>query len=82
MKLLGKRIIVREQKEEAKTSVIIIETEETKPFFVGEVVATGTESPFDVGHKVLLNRYAGGTVEWEGETLQLFTPEDVIAIEQ
>jgi len=78
MKLLGNRIIVREFEEE-ESSIIVLDKQK-KPFFTGEIVAVGTDIGLSVGTTVLLNRHSGGLVEWEGEMLQMFTQEDVIAI--
>lgn len=75
-------MIVRELKEEESKSIIIVEKKEDKTFFIGEIVAVGTETSLTIGKKVLLNRFIGGTVEWEGETLWLFAPDDIIAIEE
>ncbi len=83
MKLLGKRVIIREiEDKKEKHSGIIVQNQQN-PFITGKVVAVGTECDvpdLKIGATVMVNRFIGGQVEWEGETLHMYLPEEIIAI--
>lgn len=80
MKLLGKRVILREIEEKEQKSVIIVINKPKSPFIKGKVVEIGSEvtsvKPKDI---VLVNRQIAGLVEWEGEMIYLVAEEDIIA---
>lgn len=80
MKLLGKRIILRKQTQEAK-STIILATPKESHFYTCTVVAAGNETTTKVGAKALVAAFQVGEVEWEGEKLLMCAEEELIGIE-
>lgn len=80
MKLLGKRIILREiEPKEKKTTIILIEKPKS-PFIKGIVEEIGNEvTAVKLKDTVLVNRQIAGLVEWEDEMIYLVAEEDIIA---
>jgi len=84
MKLLGKRVVFREQAEAEvkKTTIITLNEEEKHPFIKGEVVAVGHEVKDDLlGKVILVNRFQSGMVKWGKEELQMVEASEVIAVQ-
>lgn len=83
MRLLGKRVILREIKdesEEKKPSFIIPGQEEKQsPFMTATIVASGSDTGFSEGSSVLVNRHMCDNITWDGEDLKIILSDDIIA---
>lgn len=79
MKLLGKRVLLKEIEQKEKKSVIVVDRPKS-PFILGKVIEIGSEVTLvKVKDTVLVNRQIAGLVEWEGEMINLVADEDIIA---
>lgn len=91
IKPLGDRVLVKavEEKEQTKGGIIIPDTAKEKPQ-EAEVVALGTGArnekgevlPFSVkiGDRVIISKYGGTEVKYDGETYTLLREDDILAI--
>jgi chaperonin GroES len=79
MRPLGSRILIRKSMEEQE-GVIIAPDSAQKTSDVAEVVAVGSEAEdCGPGDEVIIGRYAGTEVKYNGEVLWLMKDEDVLA---
>ena len=91
VKPLGDRVLVQaiEQDEVKKGGIIIPDTAKEKPT-EGKVIAIGTgklddngkKIPFNVkvGDKVLMPKYGGTEVKFDGKEYQIMREEDILGI--
>ncbi len=88
---LGDRVLVKavEEKEQTKGGIIIPDSAKEKPQ-EAEVVALGTGAKNDkgevlpfhvkVGDKVIVSKYGGTEVKFDGDTFTLLREDDILAI--
>lgn len=90
LKPLSDRVIVKmiEAEETTKSGIILSSGSKEKPQ-IAEVVAVGPGEMIDgklsemyvkKGDKVVLNKYSGTEVKYEGEELVIVKQEDILAI--
>lgn len=80
MKLLGKRVILKEIEEVKPKSIIVVAERPKSPFILGKVIAVGDEVILvKLKDTILVNRQMTGLVEWEGEMCGLVLEEEIIA---
>ena len=90
IKPLQDRVVIKmlEAEETTKSGIILTSKAQDKPQ-VAEVVAVGpggnrngeqVEMYIQVGQKVIVNKYAGTEVKFEGEELIIVKQEDILAI--
>lgn len=91
MKVLGARVIVKEDKNEAETiSGIIIPGREKEPTFRGEVVKVGSGAMLEngtivpmevkVGDRVIYTNWSGSPIDVDGETFTILNERDILAV--
>lgn len=85
MKLLGKRIIVKDTEEsliqeEPVSGLILGNSEKKHPLMLGEVIAVGNEVDLSM-KKILVNRQMAENMIWEGEKCFICMLEDIISYE-
>lgn len=81
MKLLGKRVILKEIEPKEEKSVIIVVNKAKSPFIKGKVIVVGDEvTTIKAKDTVLVNRQIAGLVEWADEMIYLVHEEDIIAV--
>ena len=90
LKPLADRVIIKMTKAEetTKSGIILASNAKEKPQ-IAEVIAVGPGGKIDgeqiemyikVGEKVIVNKYAGTEVKFEGEDLIIVKQSDVLAI--
>lgn len=90
LKPLADRVIIKMKKAEetTKSGIILASNAKEKPQ-IAEVIAVGPGGRVDgeqvemyikVGDKVIVNKYAGTEVEFEGEDLIIIKQSDILAI--
>jgi len=90
LKPLADRVIIKMAKAEetTKSGIILASNAKEKPQ-IAEVIAVGPGGKIDgeeiemyikVGEKVIVNKYAGTEVKFEGEDLIIVKQSDVLAI--
>ena len=90
LKPLADRVIIKMTKAEetTKSGIILASNAKEKPQ-IAEVIAVGPGGKIDgelvemyikVGDKVIVNKYAGTEVKYEGEDLIIVKQSDVLAI--
>ncbi|MBR6504739.1 MAG: co-chaperone GroES [Clostridia bacterium] len=90
LKPLADRVIIKMTKAEetTKSGIILASNAKEKPQ-IAEVIAVGPGGKFDgeeiemyikVGDKVIVNKYAGTEVKFEGEDLIIIKQSDILAI--
>ena len=90
IKPLGDRVVIRvlEQEEKTASGIFLPDTAKEKPS-QGEVVAVGsgklqdngTRTPLEVsvGDKIILSKYAGTEVKYEGVDYLIVSERDILA---
>jgi len=87
---LADRVIIKmiKAEETTKSGIILASNAKEKPQ-IAEVIAVGTGGKIDgeevemyieVGQKVIVNKYAGTEVKFEGEDLIIVKQSDILAI--
>ena len=86
IKPLSDRVLVkmRESEETTKSGIILASTAKEKPQ-IAEVVAVGpgtedVKMDVKVGDKVIINKYSGTEVKFEGTEYTIVKQEDILAI--
>ena len=90
LKPLADRVIIKMNKAEetTKSGIILASNAKEKPQ-IAEVIAVGAGGKIDgeeiemyiqVGDKVIVNKYAGTEVKFEGEDLIIVKQSDILAI--
>lgn len=86
IKPLGARVVIKAQEAETKTKsgIFIPDSAKEKPLR-GEVMAVGNGTKDEamelkVGDVVLYGKYAGTTIEFDGEQYLIMNQSDVLAI--
>lgn len=88
---LGDRVLVKaiDEQEVKKGGIIIPDSAKEKPqeakivaLGTGKVDDEGKKIPFEVkkGDKVLISKYGGTEVKFDGESYQLLREDDILAI--
>lgn len=91
MKVLGARLIVKEEKNDIKTSAgIIVKGKDKEPTYRGEVIAigngalleNGTRVPMDIkiGEKVLYAAFSGSPISVDGVDYIILNERDVLCV--
>lgn len=91
MRVLGARVLVREDKNESATkSGLIIPGKSKEPTFRGEVVSVGDGAVLDngeripmqvsVGDKVVYTSFSGSPIEINGEIFVVLNERDILAV--
>lgn len=92
MRVLGARVIVKEEKNTEKQGSIIIPGKENEPTFVGKIIDVGPGAIFDghrmpmqvsVGDRVVYTAYSGTPIitgNKEKETLIILNERDILAV--
>ena len=90
IKPLADRVVVKmiKQEETTKSGIILSEGSKEKPQ-IAEVIAVGPGGETDgkevkmyikIGEKVVLNKYAGTEIKYEGEDYIIVKQSDILAI--
>ena len=86
IKPLGDRVLIKmvEAEETTKSGIILTSGSKEKPQ-IAEVVAVGpgteeVKMEIKVGDKVIINKYSGTEVKYEGTEYTIVKQEDVLAI--
>ena len=86
IKPLGDRVLIKmiESEETTKSGIILSSGSKEKPQ-IAEVVAVGpgteeVKMEIKVGDKVIINKYSGTEVKYEGTEYTIVKQEDVLAI--
>lgn len=79
---LGERVLVKRCEAEEKTaSGIIIPTQAMEKPQMAEIVAVGKEvKDVKKGDRVLLKKYGGNEIKYEGEEYLILEAEDLLAV--
>lgn len=91
LKPLGDRVVIETQNEEEKTvgGIVLANNAKEKPQ-TGKVIAVGSgrildngktlEPSVKAGDKVLFDKYAGTSVDYDGESYLILHDKDIVAI--
>ena len=90
LKPLADRVIIKmlESEETTKSGIILSEASKEKPQ-IAEVIAVGpgkeedgkrTEMYIKVGDKVVINKYSGTEIKYQGEDFIIVKQDDILAI--
>lgn len=86
IKPLGDRVLIKmvESEETTKSGIILSSGSKEKPQ-IAEVVAVGPETEevkmnVKVGDKVIINKYSGTEIKYEGTEYTIVKQEDILAI--
>ena len=90
LKPLADRVVIKmiESEETTKSGIILSEASKEKPQ-IAEVIAVGPGGIVDgkevkmnikVGEKVVINKYSGTEIKYQGENLIIVKQDDILAI--